>query len=197
MKLVRCDVSFSRSWLCSCRSRFSTIYAHCQIWERRRHQIHSWRQQFWNILHLWNVSSSPLNNDGFRSTRKNLTERFENKRYQVSYLKSLFNVQRIVQESGASLKELQSTIQGFLTSFQFSGVNIENWDPIVAYMCSPSNYRSNPYKIKTKLLLGSSLIPFWLSAVEHVHGSVERQFSLNVYISCAGTALHSPSPYIP
>jgi len=78
------------------------------------------------------VSRSPLTNDGFRSAWNNLTERFENKRFQVnSHLKTLFNVKSIPKESGAALKELQRTFQGCLTFLKFSGVNIENSDPIL------------------------------------------------------------------
>jgi len=111
---------------------------------------------------------SPLTNDGFRSAWNNLTEIFENKRLQVnSYLKTLFNVQSIAQESGAALEELQRTFQGCLTFLKFSGVNIENWDPILVYMCSNrqnyqsslSHYGSSPSKIKPKFLRGLSLIP--------------------------------------
>jgi len=43
-------------------------------------------------------------------------------------------MQFIVQESEAALKELQRTVQGCLTSLQFSGVNIENWNPMLVYM---------------------------------------------------------------
>ncbi|XP_070068126.1 uncharacterized protein [Drosophila takahashii] len=44
------------------------------------------------------VSKSPLTNDGFRSAWTNITERFENKRFQVnSHLKTLFNVQSMAQ----------------------------------------------------------------------------------------------------
>jgi len=53
-----------------------------------------------------------------------------------SNLKTLFNVQSIAQESGAALKELQRTFQGCLTFLKFFGVNIENWDPILVYICS-------------------------------------------------------------
>jgi len=53
-----------------------------------------------------------------------------------SHLKTLFNVQSIAQESGAALKELLRTFQGCLTFLKFSCVNIENWDPILVYMCS-------------------------------------------------------------
>jgi len=78
------------------------------------------------------VSRFPLTNDGFRSAWNNLTERFENKRLQVNrHLKTLFNVQSIAQVSGAA-----RTFQGCLTFLKFSGVNIENWDPILVYMCS-------------------------------------------------------------
>jgi len=83
------------------------------------------------------VFRSPLTNDGFRLAWNILTECFENKRLQVnSHLKTLFDVQSIAQESGAALKELQRTFQVCLTFIKFSGVNIENWDPILVYMCS-------------------------------------------------------------
>jgi len=53
------------------------------------------------------VSRSPLTNEGFPSAWKNLTERFENQRLQVSsHLNTLFSVESIGQESGAALKEL-------------------------------------------------------------------------------------------
>jgi len=82
------------------------------------------------------VSRSPLTNDGFRSAWNNLNEHFENKRFQVnSRLKTLFNVQSIAQESRATLKELQRSFLVCLTFLKFSGVNIENLDPILVYMC--------------------------------------------------------------
>jgi len=45
-------------------------------------------------------------------------------------------VQSIAQKLGAALKELQRTFQGCFTFLKFSGVDIENWDPILVYMCS-------------------------------------------------------------
>jgi len=73
------------------------------------------------------VSRSSLTNDGFRSAWENQTKRFENMPLQVnSHLKTQFNVQSIAHESGATLKELQRTLQGCLTSLQFFGVNIKN-----------------------------------------------------------------------
>jgi len=56
-------------------------------------------------------------------------------------------------------KSLQCATHSTGVWSHLKGVDIENWDPIVVYMCSPSNYRSNPYKVKPKLQRGSSLIP--------------------------------------
>ncbi|XP_060665232.1 uncharacterized protein LOC132797512, partial [Drosophila nasuta] len=61
------------------------------------------------------VSKSPLTNEGFQSAWSSLTERFENKR--------LFNLPAIGQESGSSILELQSTIQGCLTALEHSKIN--------------------------------------------------------------------------
>ncbi|XP_043062858.1 uncharacterized protein LOC122319538 [Drosophila yakuba] len=83
------------------------------------------------------VSISPITNEGFRSAWENLIERFENKRLLVnSQLKILFNVQSIPQKSGAALKVLQSTVQGCLTALELSGINTENWDCLLVYLCS-------------------------------------------------------------
>nr|CAA09069.1 polyprotein [Drosophila melanogaster] len=83
------------------------------------------------------VSISPLTKRGFSSAWENLIERFENKRLLVnSQLKILFNVQSIPQESGAALKVMQSTVQGCLTALELSGINTENWDCLLEYLCS-------------------------------------------------------------
>jgi len=83
------------------------------------------------------VSNSPLTNDGFRSAWANLTERFENKRLlENSQLKILFKVKSVNQESGSAIRELQRTIQGCLTTLEMSGIETENWDCLLVYMCS-------------------------------------------------------------
>jgi len=83
------------------------------------------------------VSNSPLTNNGFRSAWANLTERFENKRLLLnSQLKILFNVQSVNQEYGSAIRELQRTIQGCLTALEMSGIETENWDCLLVYMCS-------------------------------------------------------------
>ncbi|KAH8295520.1 hypothetical protein KR054_000642, partial [Drosophila jambulina] len=83
------------------------------------------------------VSNSPLTNDGFRSAWRNLTERFENKRSLVnSHLKRLLNMQSVVHESSAALKELQTTIQSCLTALNISDLSTENWDCLLVYLCS-------------------------------------------------------------
>ncbi|XP_062141891.1 uncharacterized protein LOC133849865 [Drosophila sulfurigaster albostrigata] len=72
------------------------------------------------------------------SAWSSLTERFENKRLLVnSQLRILFNLPAIGQESGSSIQELQSTIQGCLTALEHSKINVENWDCILVFLCSP------------------------------------------------------------
>ncbi|XP_070143744.1 uncharacterized protein [Drosophila kikkawai] len=72
------------------------------------------------------VSKAPLTNDGFISAWQSLTDRFENRRLLVnSQLKILFNIQAVPQESGAALKELQSTVQSCLTALEMSSIQIE------------------------------------------------------------------------
>lgn len=83
------------------------------------------------------VSKSPLTNDGFVSAWSNLTQRFENKRLLVnSQLKVLFDLPNIPHESGAAIKNLQSTIQSCLTALEISKVKTENWDCLLVFLCS-------------------------------------------------------------
>ncbi|KMQ82157.1 gag-pol polyprotein precursor, partial [Lasius niger] len=42
----------------------------------------------------------------------------------------------IPQEFGAALKVMQSTVQGCLTALELSGINTENWDCLLVYLCS-------------------------------------------------------------
>ncbi|XP_070141631.1 uncharacterized protein [Drosophila kikkawai] len=80
---------------------------------------------------------TPLTNDGFISAWQSLTDRFENRRLLVnSQLKILFNIQAVPQESGAALKELQSTVQSCLTALEMSSIQIEAWDCLLVYMVS-------------------------------------------------------------
>jgi len=68
--------------------------------------------------------------------RFRMDERFENKRLVLnSQLKILFNVQSVNQESGSAFHELQRTIQGCLTALEMSGIQAENWDCLLVYMC--------------------------------------------------------------
>ncbi|XP_044573635.1 uncharacterized protein LOC123257758 isoform X2 [Drosophila ananassae] len=83
------------------------------------------------------VAKSPLTHDGFGSAWTALCDRFENKRLLVnSQLKILFNLPVVVVESGAALKELQSTIQGCLTALEHSKISIDNWDCLLVFLCS-------------------------------------------------------------
>ncbi|XP_051864277.1 uncharacterized protein LOC127566290 [Drosophila albomicans] len=83
------------------------------------------------------VSKPPLTNEGFQSAWSSLTERFENNRLLVnSQLRILFNLPAIGQESGSSIQELQSTIQGCLTALEHSKIDTENWDCILVFLCS-------------------------------------------------------------
>jgi len=45
-------------------------------------------------------------------------------------------VQAVNQESGSAIRELQSTIQGCLTSLKMPGTQTENWDCLLVYMWS-------------------------------------------------------------
>ncbi|XP_062141785.1 uncharacterized protein LOC133849680 [Drosophila sulfurigaster albostrigata] len=70
------------------------------------------------------VAKFPLTNDGFASAWGALCERFENKRLLItSQLKILFNLSTVTQESGAAIKELQSTIQRCLTALEHSDIS--------------------------------------------------------------------------
>ncbi|XP_070140457.1 uncharacterized protein [Drosophila kikkawai] len=83
------------------------------------------------------VSKAPLTNEGFISAWQSLIDRFENRRLLVnSQLKILFNIQAVPQESGAALKELQSTVQSCLTALEMSSIQTEAWDCLLLYMVS-------------------------------------------------------------
>jgi len=47
----------------------------------------------------------------------------------------LFNVQSVNQESGSAIRELQNSIQGFLTALEMIGIQTENYDCLLVYMC--------------------------------------------------------------
>ncbi|XP_052858246.1 uncharacterized protein LOC128266018 [Drosophila gunungcola] len=108
------------------------------------------------------IANSPLTNDGFRSAWDNLTERFDNKRLLVnSQFKILFNLQSISQESGAALKELQTTIQGCLNALELSGILITDWDCILVYMCS-SKLPKLTLSLWEQSLHDKAAIPKWV-----------------------------------
>jgi len=88
-----------------------------------------------------------------------------------SHLKTLFNVQSIAQESGAALKELQRTFQGCV---KCSGVNIENWDPILVYMCS-TKLPKLTLSLWEQSIQNKAEIPTWLELDSHL---TERQRTL-------------------
>ncbi|XP_051864238.1 uncharacterized protein LOC127566254 [Drosophila albomicans] len=108
------------------------------------------------------VSKSPLTNEGFQSAWSSLTERFENKRLLVnSQLRILFNLPTIGQESGSSIQELQSTIQGCLTALEHSKIDTENWDCILVFLCS-SRLPKLTLSLWEQSIQSKSEIPTWV-----------------------------------
>ncbi|XP_051858035.1 uncharacterized protein LOC127565055 [Drosophila albomicans] len=108
------------------------------------------------------VSKSPLTNEGFQSAWSSLTERFENKRLLVnSQLRILFNLPAIGQESGSSIQELQSTIQGCLTALEHSKIDTENWDCILVFLCS-SRLPKLTLSLWEQSIQNKSDIPTWV-----------------------------------
>ncbi|XP_067639341.1 uncharacterized protein [Eurosta solidaginis] len=83
------------------------------------------------------VSKAPLTNLGFNMAWSNLKAAYENKRVLInSHLKVLFSLPVIRTESASALKELQRSINGCLSAMKMHEVNIENWDPILIFICS-------------------------------------------------------------
>jgi len=85
-------------------------------------------------------------------------------------------VQSITQESGAALKELQRTFQGCLNFLKFSGVNIENWDPILVYMCS-TKLPKLTLSLWEQSIQNKAKIPTWLELDSYL---TERHRTLEV-----------------
>ncbi|XP_059221613.1 uncharacterized protein LOC131996176 [Stomoxys calcitrans] len=82
------------------------------------------------------VRKAPLTNEGFEVAWKALQHRFENKRLLInSQLRSLFNIPKSNDESGSSIKDIQSTINGAISALSLYKVEISSWDPIFVYLC--------------------------------------------------------------
>jgi len=45
-------------------------------------------------------------------------------------------MQSVNQEAGSAIRKLQSTIKGYLTALKISGIQTENCDWVLVYMCS-------------------------------------------------------------
>jgi len=90
----------------------------------------------------------------------------------------LCSMQSIAQESEAALKELQRTKQGYLTSLQFSGVNFENWDPILVYMCS-TKLPKLTLSLWEQSIQNKAEIPEWLELDSFLKETVDSFRSVN------------------
>ncbi|XP_062121681.1 uncharacterized protein LOC133835668 [Drosophila sulfurigaster albostrigata] len=109
------------------------------------------------------VAKFPLTNDGFASAWGALCERFENKRLLItSQLKILFNLSTVTQESGAAIKELQSTIQRCLTALEHSDISVCGpfADCILVFLCS-SKLPKLTLSLWEQSLVDKAKIPAW------------------------------------
>ncbi|XP_060665574.1 uncharacterized protein LOC132797817 [Drosophila nasuta] len=143
------------------------------------------------------VAKFPLTNDGFASAWGALCERFENKRLLItSQLKILFNLSTVTQESGAAIKELQSTIQRCLTALEHSDISVCSpfADCILVFLCS-SKLPKLTLSLWEQSLVDKAKIPAWqdmstflneryrtLEAIEDVKQTANSQ------IATAGTS---------
>ncbi|XP_051864162.1 uncharacterized protein LOC127566222 [Drosophila albomicans] len=109
------------------------------------------------------VAKFPLTNDGFASAWGALCERFENKRFLItSQLKILFNLSTVTQESGAAIKELQSTIQRCLTALEHSDISVCSpvANCILVFLCS-SKLPKLTLSLWEQSLVDKAKIPAW------------------------------------
>ncbi|XP_062122497.1 uncharacterized protein LOC133836179 [Drosophila sulfurigaster albostrigata] len=109
------------------------------------------------------VAKFPLTNDGFASAWGALCERFENKRLLItSQLKILFNLSTVTQESGAAIKELQSTIQRCLTALEHSDISVCSpfADCILVFLCS-AKLPKLTLSLWEQSLVDKARIPAW------------------------------------
>ncbi|XP_060665550.1 uncharacterized protein LOC132797788 [Drosophila nasuta] len=109
------------------------------------------------------VAKFPLTNDGFASAWGALCERFENKRLLITIqLKILFNLSMVTQESGAAIKELQSTIQRCLTALEHSDISVCSpfADCILVFLCS-SKLPKLTLSLWEQSLVDKAKIPAW------------------------------------
>ncbi|XP_051864343.1 uncharacterized protein LOC127566356 [Drosophila albomicans] len=138
------------------------------------------------------VAKFPLTNDGFASAWGALCERFENKRLLItSQLKILFNLSTVTQESGAAIKELQSTIQRCLTALEHSDISVCSpfADCILVFLCS-SKLPKLTLSLWEQSLVDKAKIPAWqdmstflneryrtLKAIENVKQTANSQIA--------------------
>lgn len=92
------------------------------------------------------VSKFPLTASNFDVAWKALSDQYENKRILVNnQLKNLFNLPVISFESGKSIKDLQREINDCLSILKAHEVSIDDWDPILVYLCSNRLPEKNPF----------------------------------------------------
>jgi len=83
------------------------------------------------------VKRFPVCSQSFSLAWEALTNRFENKRLLVdNHLKTLLNLPHSSEENSKSLQLIQTTISDTLLNLQAQGINTENWDPFIVYLCS-------------------------------------------------------------
>ncbi|XP_059224869.1 uncharacterized protein LOC131997670 [Stomoxys calcitrans] len=83
------------------------------------------------------ISNVPLTNDGFKLAWSSLTNRYENKRMQVNeQLKVLFNLPDVTVDCSYSVQKLQRTVNSCIQTLETLGVEVEQWDPMLIYLCS-------------------------------------------------------------
>lgn len=66
-----------------------------------------------------------------------LKARYENKKYLVEIqIKTLFNIEPILNETSSDINRIRTTICYCLAMFTAHGIRVASWDPILVYLCT-------------------------------------------------------------
>ncbi|XP_046803757.1 uncharacterized protein LOC124419190 [Lucilia cuprina] len=123
------------------------------------------------------VNKYPLTNESFSLAWGALRARYENKRVLVDIqLNPLFNIPPAKTESAEAINKIQTTITDCLAMLSSHGVQVENWDPILVYLCS-TKLPSETLALWEQSLTTNSILPSWSQMEQFLikrHRVVER-----------------------
>lgn len=83
------------------------------------------------------VKQFALTNDNFELAWEALRQRYENKRILINHqLRKIFEIDHVSSEKGKGLRNLQYTINNYLSILRAYNISVIYWDPILVYWVS-------------------------------------------------------------